>query len=146
MVSLPVPPAIWRHRTSDTLPAPGAQHDYKKKFIAPYKKSDCPESFQKLSGQSLFSNHLRRPHQMKRLKKWLSSLSYKTGLAVAGICVICYAISFAQMLLPISIAAKGILWVIFFGLAKTAQYAAILILGKAGVEKLRKYFKRKRRS
>lgn len=47
------------------------------------------------------------------------------------------------MLLPISVAAKGVLWVIFFGLAKTAQYTALLILGKAGIETLRKRFKRR---
>ncbi len=46
------------------------------------------------------------------------------------------------MLLPISVAAKGTLWFIFFGLAKTAQYSALLILGKAGVEKIRERFKK----
>ncbi len=75
------------------------------------------------------------------IKKWLSSLSFRTGLIVLGICAICYIISFAQMLLPLSVATKGTLWVIFFGLAKTAQYTALLILGKAGIEKLRKRFK-----
>lgn len=81
---------------------------------------------------------------MNRLKTRLASLSFKTGLIVAGICVACYVISFAQMLLPLSAAAKGVLWVIFFGLAKTAQYTAILILGKAGMERLRLLFKKKR--
>lgn len=57
-------------------------------------------------------------------------------------CSVCYAISFAQMLLPISVVAKGVLWVVFFGLAKTCQYAAILILGKAGIERLRRAFRR----
>ncbi len=46
------------------------------------------------------------------------------------------------MLLPISVAAKGTLWFIFFGLAKTAQYSALLILGKAGIEKIRGRFKK----
>lgn len=53
-----------------------------------------------------------------------------------------YLSSFAQMLLPISAAAKGTLWVIFFGLAKTAQYSALLILGKAGIESIRKRIRR----
>ena len=79
---------------------------------------------------------------MKKIKLWLSSLSYQTGLIVIGICVACYIISFAQMLLPISVAAKGILWIIFFGLAKTAQYTALVILGKAGITSLRKRLKR----
>lgn len=76
------------------------------------------------------------------MSAWLSSLSFKTGLVVLGICAGCYVISFAQMLLPISVAAKGVLWVVFFGLAKTAQYSALLILGKAGIERIRTRFKR----
>lgn len=47
------------------------------------------------------------------------------------------------MLLPISAVAKGVLWVVFFGLAKTCQYAAILILGKAGIDRLRRAFGRR---
>ncbi|MCM1336434.1 MAG: hypothetical protein NC187_05275 [Candidatus Amulumruptor caecigallinarius] len=73
-----------------------------------------------------------------KIKKWLASLSYRTGVIVLIACVLFYIISFAQMLLPISVAAKGTLWVIFFGLAKTAQYSALLILGKAGIESIRK--------
>lgn len=79
---------------------------------------------------------------MNKIKIWLASLSYRTGLYVVGVCVICYIVSFAQMLLPISVAAKGALWVIFFGLAKTAQYSALLILGKAGIQSLRNRFRR----
>lgn len=66
-----------------------------------------------------------------KLQAWLASLSYRTGIIVLVACVLFYVISFAQMLLPIPVAAKGTLWVIFFGLAKTAQYSALLILGKA---------------
>lgn len=33
-----------------------------------------------------------------------------------------------------------------FGLAKTAQYSAILILGKAGIERVKKYFSLRRRT
>ncbi len=72
-----------------------------------------------------------------RLKSWLSRLSFRTGLVVAAICAVCYVISFAQMLLPISTTAKGVLWVIFFGLAKSAQYTALLILGKAGLTRMK---------
>lgn len=80
----------------------------------------------------------------RRIKTWLASLSYHTGIAVIAVCVLFYVISFAQMLLPISVAAKGTLWVVFFGLAKTAQYSALLILGKAGIESLRKKFRKQR--
>lgn len=81
---------------------------------------------------------------IRKIKDWLASLSYRTGIITIIACIIFYVISFAQMLLPISVAAKGVLWVIFFGLAKTAQYSALLILGKAGIESLRKRIHRKR--
>lgn len=74
-----------------------------------------------------------------RLRNWLSSLSFRSGMFVAFVCVICYAVSFAQMLLPISVYSKGVLWFIFFGMAKAAQYSALLIFGKAGLQRLRKY-------
>jgi len=48
------------------------------------------------------------------------------------------------MLLPISAAAKGVLWVIFFGLAKTFQYAGISILGVEGYRRIKARFARKR--
>lgn len=79
------------------------------------------------------------------VKDRLAALSPKTGAAVAVVCVVCYAVSFAQMLLPLPIAVKGVLWAVFFGLAKTAQYTAILILGKAGVDRLRARFTKKAR-
>lgn len=79
---------------------------------------------------------------IERVRGRLAALSFRTGLIVAGVCAVCYAISFAQMLLPLSVTAKGVLWVVFFGLAKTAQYTAILILGKAGLERVRRYFRR----
>lgn len=70
---------------------------------------------------------------MKRLLQRIKGLSYKTGLVILALCAIFYILSFAQFLLPISLEMKGVLWVILFGLAKTAQYTAILILGKEGV-------------
>lgn len=76
------------------------------------------------------------------VKAWLASLSYRAGIMTLAACVICYVLSFAQMLLPLSVAAKGTLWVVFFGLAKTAQYSALLILGKAGIATLRRKFRR----
>lgn len=79
---------------------------------------------------------------LNRLKKWLASLSFRTGLWVAAAAVVFYAISFAQFALPISIEVKGVLWFIFFGLAKTAQYSSLLILGKEGIARLKKKFRK----
>ena len=68
-----------------------------------------------------------------RFKQWLGRLSFRTGIAVAALCAICYIVSFAQILLPISATMKGVLWTVFFGLAKTFQYTALIILGTAGL-------------
>ena len=56
------------------------------------------------------------------VKKWLSGLSFRTGVIVLLMCIPFYILSFAQMALPISVEAKGVLWFILFGLAKTCQY------------------------
>ncbi len=77
----------------------------------------------------------------QRIKQWFVGLSFRTGVAVLIVCIIFYVLSFAQMLLPISTTTKGILWIIFFGLAKTAQYTALLILGKEGWMRLRSWCK-----
>lgn len=77
------------------------------------------------------------------IKKWLGTLSFRTGIIVGLLCVLFYILSFAQMALPLSVSVKGILWVIFFGLAKTAQYSAILILGKEGIRRLRQLWKKR---
>lgn len=69
------------------------------------------------------------------------TLSFRTGVVVLALCLLCYAVSFAQMLLPISVTAKGVLWTVFFGLAKTFQYTALLILGKEGLTRVRQFFR-----
>lgn len=76
--------------------------------------------------------------------KWLAGLSWRTGVIVACVCVVCYIISFAQFALPLSLETKGILWFIFFGLAKTCQYTAIAILGKEGWRRFKKIILRRR--
>lgn len=76
------------------------------------------------------------------IKEWLKSLSFRTGVIIGMVCIACYVLSFSQMILPISVTAKGILWTVFFGLAKTAQYSAILILGKAGIKRLKNAYKK----
>ena len=50
------------------------------------------------------------------------------------------------MALPISVKAKGVLWVILFGLAKCFQYGGITILGVEGFKRVKSYFKRNKRN
>ena len=79
-----------------------------------------------------------------KIKTWLQSLSFRTGVIVLLCCIPFYILSFAQMLLPISAAAKGLLWTILFGLAKTCQYGGLTILGVEGYNRLKKYWRGKR--
>ena len=72
-----------------------------------------------------------------RIKNWLQSLSFRTGVIVLACCIPFYILSFAQMLLPISITAKGILWTVLFGMAKTCQYGGLAILGVEGYKRLK---------
>lgn len=58
-------------------------------------------------------------------------------------CIPFYILSFAQMLLPISVTAKGVLWTILFGLAKTCQYGGLTILGVEGYKRLKAKFRKK---
>ena len=74
---------------------------------------------------------------LKKVKLWLQSLSFRTGVIVLLCCIPFYILSFAQMLLPISTAAKGVLWTVLFGLAKTCQYGGITILGVDGYNRVK---------
>ena len=76
----------------------------------------------------------------KRIKSWLERLSFRTGVIVLVMCVPFYIISFAQMALPLNASIKGVLWFIFFGLAKTAQYGGLTIIGAEGIKRLKKFF------
>ncbi len=78
----------------------------------------------------------------QRLRQWLASLSFRTGVVVLLCCVPCYILSFAQMALPISPSAKGVLWFVLFGMAKAFQYGGLSILGVEGVKRLKKKFKK----
>lgn len=49
-----------------------------------------------------------------KVKQWLQSLSFRTGVIVLLCCIPFYILSFAQMLLPISVAAKGVLWTVIY--------------------------------
>ncbi len=82
-----------------------------------------------------------------RLKSWLQALSFRTGVIVFLLCIPFYLLSFAQMALPdswLSLKAKGVLWFILFGLAKTFQYGGLTILGVEGYKRLKHKFKLKR--
>ena len=72
----------------------------------------------------------------RKVKEWLQGLSFRTGVMLLGACIICYVLSFSQAALPIGLAWKGALWVVFFGLAKTFQYGGLLIIGKEGLKRL----------
>ena len=78
-----------------------------------------------------------------RIKGWLQSLSFRTGVIVLACCIPFYILSFAQMSLPISVAAKGVLWTVLFGLAKTCQYGGLTILGVEGYSKVKSMVLRK---
>ena len=77
-----------------------------------------------------------------KIKEWLQSLSLRTGVIVLMCCIPFYILSFAQMLLPISSTTKGVLWAVFFGLAKTCQYGGLTILGVEGYKRLRNKFRK----
>lgn len=77
-----------------------------------------------------------------KIKGWLASLSFKTGVVVLAMCIPFYVASFAQMALPISAQAQTALWVTLFGLAKTFQYAGLTILGVEGYRRVKAWFKR----
>lgn len=79
----------------------------------------------------------------ERAQNVLSRFSFRTGVIVLASCVVFYILSFAQMLLPISAATKGVLWFILFGMAKTTQYTGLAILGVEGWRRVKAYFKRK---
>lgn len=81
---------------------------------------------------------------LDNIKKWLKGLSFRTGVIVLLCCIPFYILSFAQMLLPISVAAKGVLWTILFGLAKTCQYGGLTILGVEGFQRVKNWLKRRR--
>ena len=80
------------------------------------------------------------------IKSKLQQLSFRTGVIVLLMCFPFYALSFVQVFFPVSTATKGILFTVFFGLAKTFQYTGVAILGKEGYKQVKDYLKRKRLS
>lgn len=79
-----------------------------------------------------------------QIKSRLQRLSFRTGVIVLACCIPFYILSFAQMLLPISTAAKGMLWTVLFGMAKTCQYGGLTILGVEGYNRVKGWLRRKK--
>lgn len=77
------------------------------------------------------------PTALKRIIAWLKRLSFRTGVTVLAMCIPFYIASFAQFALPLSTATKGVLWAVFFGLAKAFQYSGLTILGVEGYKRLK---------
>lgn len=82
----------------------------------------------------------------ERIQRFLRRFSFKTGVILMALCVPFYIISFAQALLPISTTAKTILWVVFYGLAKSLKYAGLAIVGVGGWERIKRRWRRKKQS
>lgn len=79
-----------------------------------------------------------------KIKQWLQSLSFRTGVMVLLCCIPFYILSFAQLMLPLDASIKGVLWVVLFGLAKTCQYGGLTILGVEGYKRLKSKIKGKK--
>jgi phosphoglycolate phosphatase len=80
-----------------------------------------------------------------RLKILLSKLSFRTGVIILISCVVFYILSFVQALLPLSTSTKGVLFIVFFGLAKTTQYTGLAIVGVKGWQRIKAYIRLKRK-
>lgn len=80
-----------------------------------------------------------------RINAFLKRFSFKTGVIILLLCIPFYILSFAQMAMDLSYSVKGILWVVFFGLAKTFQYAGLAILGVEGIKRLKVWWSKIRR-
>ena len=80
----------------------------------------------------------------QQLQLRLSRLSFRTGLWVLAGCALSYLLAFAPILLPLSLSTKGVLWFIFFGLAKTLQYTALAIIGKEGIQRIRLWWRERK--
>lgn len=81
----------------------------------------------------------------ERVKEFLQGLSFRTGVITLIACAVFYLLSFGVFLLPIATSIQGILWATLFGMAKTTQYAGLLILGKEGVVRLKRALRREKR-
>ena len=98
-------------------------------------QTKSPTCRQLLQGTWVYAVLRDKMKALDNIKKWLKGLSFRTGVIVLLCCIPFYILSFAQMLLPISVAAKGVLWTILFGLT---------ILGVEGFQRVKNWLKRRR--
>ena len=77
-----------------------------------------------------------------KVKSWLAGLSFRTGVIVLVLCIPLHILAFVPLLLPVGESAKAVLFVVFFGLAKIAQYGGLTILGAEGLRRLKSRLKR----
>lgn len=82
---------------------------------------------------------------LNRVKSYLTQFTFRQGVVVLVICVLCYIASAVQALLPFSAATKSVLFIIFFGMAKLTQYVGLAIVGVDGWRRIKLYFKRRKR-
>ena len=78
------------------------------------------------------------------IKSYLQKLSFRTGVIVLLMCIPFYLLSFVQVFFPVSTATKGILFTVFFGLAKSFQYGGIAFFWEEGYKQEEGYFRRKK--
>ena len=79
-----------------------------------------------------------------QLKSQLAKLSFRTGLWVLAGCAVSY-LWLSSPCCSLFSHDQGVLWFIFFGLAKTLQYTALLILGKEGAHRIRDWWRERKR-
>lgn len=82
----------------------------------------------------------------QKILDFLHRFSFRTGVIVLLMCVPCYIMSFAQMAMPFSPATKSVLFIVFFGLAKTFQYAGLSIIGVEGVKRLKEKWRNRKQT
>lgn len=78
-------------------------------------------------------------------KAYLAQFTFRQGVVVLVICVLCYIASAVQALLPFSAATKSVLFIIFFGMAKLTQYVGLAIVGVEGWRRIKAYFRLRKR-
>ena len=123
-------------RAIRVLPQQAAALQASPSYLLPYRKNFV--TLQKIP----FMSKIKAAIQA--IGRRLAALPPRMGVIALILCALFYAVSFLQMLLPISAGAKAVLWVIFFGLAKTAQYTAVAILSKEGIRLLWRRFRRRK--
>lgn len=82
---------------------------------------------------------------LNRVKAYLAQFTFRQGVVVLVVCVLCYIASAVQALLPFSAATKSILFIIFFGMAKLTQYVGLAIVGVEGWRRIKAYFRLRKR-